>query len=203
MPEVRLRAKRGENIAKISDGQQYGTRIVLRELPRYNTKHGGYRLWECRCTLCGRIQKLQAHEILNPQGKWCPRCRNRSRRREDAPFKRVVASYKRNARKRGLAWVLSDVEIKQLFSAPCHYCGSEPANFGRPSTTAASDPQPNRGLVYSGIDRIDSTRGYETLNVVPCCRVCNWAKNKRTYAEFQEWLDRLVVFRLEFSAPSV
>lgn len=71
----------GANIAQIVVGQMYGTRTVLGET---SSRKNGTRQWECRC-ICGRLQKRDAHEILNPQGQNCPRCRNRSRRKTDAP----------------------------------------------------------------------------------------------------------------------
>jgi hypothetical protein len=181
----------GANIAQIVVGQTYGTRTVLGET---SSRKNGTRQWECRC-ICGRLQKRDAHEILNPQGQNCPRCRNRSRRKTDAPILRVIGTYKNNAHKRGLVWALTNEEAKVLFASSCHYCGASPRNFGRPSTTPASDPDPDRGVYYSGLDRKDNSKGYETGNVVSCCRSCNWAKGKKSYAEFVEWLDQLVKFR--------
>lgn len=188
MPEP-TRAARGENIAKIVLENSYGYRKVIEEAPRHHTTSGGYRLWLCECLVCGRRQKLQAHEILNPQGKQCLRCRNRSRRQAEAPFNKAVGGYRRNARTRNLEWALSNSEVKVLFESVCHYCGSEPSNLCRPSTTSASDPQPDdRNLRYSGIDRKDNSLGYTLSNVVPCCQTCNRAKFKMTYEQFQSWL---------------
>lgn len=189
-------AARGENIAKIILQGEYGYRRVLEELPRHETPSGGYRMWLCECLRCGRTQKLQAHEILNPQGEQCLRCRNRSRRKDDSPFKRVVSSYRRNARSRGLEWELSDDEVRHLFSLVCHYCGVGPSNFGRPSTTSASDPQPDRGIAYSGIDRIDNDKGYIVSNVVPCCKICNRAKANLSYLDFKAWIGKVIAYNV-------
>ena len=43
------------------------------------------------------------------------------------------------------------------------------------------------GLLYSGIDRIDSNDNYTKENSVPCCRICNYAKSNMDVNDFQEW----------------
>ena len=70
-----------------------------------------------------------------------------------------------------------------LFSLRCHYCGAEPGNVPKPSG--------NGELVYSGIDRVDSTVGYEADNCVPCCIQCNMAKGRMTEEEFLDWVRRV------------
>lgn len=48
---------------------------------------------------------------------------------------------------------------------------------------------------YNGLDRIDNSVGYTEDNCVPCCAVCNRAKNSMGYNEFIEYLDDLIKFR--------
>ena len=43
-------------------------------------------------------------------------------------------------------------------------------------------------LKINGLDRVDSSKGYTIDNVVPCCAICNTAKNKMTQKEFKEWI---------------
>lgn len=45
----------------------------------------------------------------------------------------------------------------------------------------------------NGIDRKDNQLGYEILNVVSCCKICNIAKNDMKICEFLSWIE--VVFR--------
>lgn len=52
-------------------------------------------------------------------------------------------------------------------------------------------------FVFTGIDRVDNTRGYDPDNVVPCCRVCNRAKDVRTKDEFLSWAKRVVDHSIE------
>lgn len=46
-------------------------------------------------------------------------------------------------------------------------------------------------LLYNGIDRVDSSLGYTVDNVVPCCKLCNQAKNNLSKQEFVDWVKRV------------
>jgi hypothetical protein len=90
---------------------------------------------------------------------------------------------KANAANRGLAWNLDDLDVIRICASDCDYCGAPPSN-------KASSPSGLSGdYVYNGIDRVDSTRGYEPDNVVPCCFVCNNAKRTMTASDFAEWIE--------------
>lgn len=45
--------------------------------------------------------------------------------------------------------------------------------------------------INNGIDRIDNNKGYTIDNVVPCCKMCNQAKNDYTLQEFQDWVEKI------------
>ena len=81
-----------------------------------------------------------------------------------------VRDYQRNAEKRGLSFELTEADFKEIVDSPCHYCGTEDR---------------------IGLDRVDSSRGYDYANVVACCTVCNQAKNNRSVDEFYEWVNRV------------
>ena len=71
-------------------------------------------------------------------------------------------TYKRGARSRGLDFLLSQDEFDLITQKPCYYCGEyEKRYFDEP---------------YSGIDRVDSSKGYDIENVLPCCETCNRMK---------------------------
>lgn len=182
----------GANIARIEIGRTYGGRTVLEPGEPYMKPNGrhGCRRWKCRC-VCGAVDNLGAETIL--RGTVCQACTNKAREKADAPLNRVKENYRRNARRRGVTWSLSDAEVDALFQSVCHYCGDGPSNVGH--TATRSDRWAARGVLYSGLDRIDNSKGYEPDNVLPCCRTCNWAKGKKTYAEFMAWLHRVVEFR--------
>ena len=95
----------------------------------------------------------------------------------------AIYRYKFGAAQRGLTWALTEAECKALFLAECHYCGAEPANQMAPSSGSK-----HGGFTYNGIDRIRNDEGYTLHNVVPCCFICNRAKNTLNYDEFITWL---------------
>jgi hypothetical protein len=100
-----------------------------------------------------------------------------------ASFHSLVSIYRRNAKKRGISFELTDEECFQLFTSDCHYCGSPPKN-----TRMQHDCYGE--FTYSGIDRIDNTKGYVLGNIAPCCTICNIAKGRQTLEEFKLWIQQ-------------
>jgi 5-methylcytosine-specific restriction endonuclease McrA len=97
----------------------------------------------------------------------------------------VIATYRREARLRNLAWRLSLETCITLFKAPCNYCGT---SFSNSLNLRFKHAIPFK---YNGIDRVDNNRGYTAVNVVACCRTCNCAKRDMTIDVFIEWVRRV------------
>lgn len=87
---------------------------------------------------------------------------------------KLITEIKCKARQRKKAWNLNDLEAFELCLQPCYYCGLE-----------VSFPESR-----NGIDRIDNSKGYESENVVSCCKWCNSAKMERTLEEFKDWITK-------------
>lgn len=62
--------------------------------------------------------------------------------------------------------VADNAEYLRTWWLPCACCGEDPAG---------------------GVDRIDSSRPYGPGNMQPLCTMCNYAKNKKSQAEFLYW----------------
>ena len=172
-------------------GKRFGRLSVLK-FDKKTTKSGGsYNYyWLCRCDCgqeistvrsnltqghtnsCGCIlrERLDAHRL--PSGV--------------AAQHAVLGRYKNGAKTRGVDWCLSDVEAYALMAHSCHYCGGLPSNC-----TMRGDM--HGAFIYTGIDRIDNTKGYATDNVSPCCRRCNIAKNDMSQSEFYQLISRIYV----------
>ena len=97
----------------------------------------------------------------------------------------IILGYKRHAEGRGFKWELSRKFVEQLIKQNCYYCGIVPSNKKKTKNSI------DNGLLYSGIDRIDSAKDYTEDNVVPCCKICNYAKSNMNLKEFGEWAIRL------------
>lgn len=102
-----------------------------------------------------------------------------------ASMRRQVVRYKKQAIERGLPWELSESDCMAMFTADCHYCGTPPGNFSRPTHGST-----HGGCFYNGIDRVDSDCGYVAGNVVTSCFICNRAKSVLGYRAFVDWVQR-------------
>jgi len=81
----------------------------------------------------------------------------------------VLKAYRESAVRRKLEWTLTTEEFLYIIHLNCTYCGDPPSNYIR---------KYNMSFAYSGIDRVDNSKGYVEGNVVPCCAVCNAMKEK-------------------------
>jgi len=131
-----------------------------------------------KCSNCGfeavGLEEAKATFRLRLRGangidSWCMKCyRGKSkvyegresiqvyRKRYSQTTTGRMKSYKANAKTRGIAWELSPNEFNLFWQKPCHYC--------------------DRPIATIGIDRVDSSLGYEITNCVACCAVCNRMK---------------------------
>lgn len=117
--------------------------------------------------------------------------------REEIHEKNLISSRKRNRTFRGRFRTLKgnafnrDLEVGITLEQyttlvqgnNCTYCGGELEPAG------------------SGIDRLDSSKGYVIDNITPCCRRCNVAKNGMSVMEFISWA-KLVTERAESGVVS-
>lgn len=85
-------------------------------------------------------------------------------------FKRRLDSIKAGARYRGIVFQLTDDECQTMMvdNGTCFYC---------------NEPDPKRII---GLDRLDSSSGYVTSNVRPCCETCNMMKKNLDAKTFVE-----------------
>jgi 5-methylcytosine-specific restriction endonuclease McrA len=144
--------------------------------------HGG-TLWNCRC-VCGRNKNVDVSTLKNGTSTSCGICcRVKSRKlpQGEAGFRNAVSHYQANAKAHGRTCTLTQDDFKRLFSGNCFYCGAPPS-IGRAHGWSR--------FVYSGIDRIDNSSGYDPDNTVSCCKVCNRAKYNMSQGEFLSWLKR-------------
>lgn len=82
--------------------------------------------------------------------------------------------YRIGAEKRNFIFELSLEEFDNITKQPCLYCGEFNGE--------------HKGVPYSGVDRIDSSKGYTTLNCIPCCEMCN--RMKLDY-DMVDWLKHI------------
>jgi len=156
---------------------------------------GNKRYWPCRCD-CGNITNVVTASLLRKVGgtKSCGCIKknvgDRTRLVDGlASKRRILSSYKKGARDRGLDFNLTFEQFVDLISSNCHYCGITPQN-----SSQAINPHGASQILYNGVDRIDNDDNYTQENCVPCCKNCNYAKFHFTYDEFFKYIKRLVEY---------
>lgn len=93
-------------------------------------------------------------------------------RRAKASNKRIIVGLRRE-------------QFDSMKVVSCFYCGH---NGGKPIL------RPETGEVvtrYRGIDRLNSHKSYTRSNSVPCCSICNYAKNDMSPKGFIKWIENL------------
>lgn len=155
-------------------GQSFNNWTVL-----YRTDLQGPRHWFCRC-VCGTTRTISAQHLKNGHTKSCG-CRNTST--EAFLVSSLLERFSAGARKRGLSWSLSEKDVEKLIFSNCYYCGEPPHRL----LTNYSIAKRHKHTPINGIDRVDSSLGYNLGNVRPCCRTCNIAKHTLSTEQFGIW----------------
>ena len=164
-------------------GRQFRKLQVLRRVGKSKMRRRS-PLYECRCD-CGEILVVSSFSLLAGKTVSCGCGRNKYPA-HIANLRHLYTNYRNGAELRGQPFELSLEAFASLISMDCHYCGTPPSNtcvLGRKKFSAS--------LKYSGIDRIDSNKGYVSGNCAPCCKRCNIAKNDATLEVFLAWVSRV------------
>lgn len=185
--------KRRKNIAKDMTGRIFGRLTVIKSVERL-PKHKGTSVglfWDCKCS-CGGDTTVSGKNLRQGNIKSCGCLRSditKKLRKEEAlsrygktTKKRVINNYKINARKKKRIFNIDDKTFFTLTQMPCYFCGSTPSNICKNGFN-------NGDFTYNGLDRLDNNLGYESYNVVPCCKRCNLAKHTMTVQEFKQWIE--------------
>lgn len=139
-----------------------------------------------KCEECFSERRLTSSHvgmILKGRGAGC-HCSRRSTGTE-SEYKWRYQSYIQAAKKRELSWNIDYNQFLDITKQNCYYCGTKPEM--RPSHSKRWDFK----FPMSGIDRIDSSGGYEVSNVVACCSFCNQAKWDHDVQDFLLWIKRV------------
>lgn len=130
---------------------------------------------------CGCLRREQAKLLGKSTPQWLPN--------GERPKRALFTSKKSHAKYLGHEFALSKEQFFDLVSKPCSYCGTPPSNIKR------HEAHYDNTFQYSGLDRVDSSKGYTTSNTVPCCQRCNKAKMDGTVEDFLAWAKKLVTFQ--------
>jgi hypothetical protein len=168
-------------------GKKFGSLTVL----RYAGKRKNKICWECLCE-CGKTVILPAYYISSKSRKrrFCGKGGHSTVGEGNAAFNVFFSVYKHNAKRRKIEFNITKDEARYISQLPCHYCGNPPRNRIKSKMRRMIGD-----FVYSGIDRVDNTRGYVMDNIVPCCEVCNWMKRDFSGTEFMQHIKKIYTHR--------
>lgn len=177
-------------------GQVFGRLTVVslhhEDLRQWVRQKATVRFYLCRCE-CGREKVIAGPSLTKDARVRSCGCllkeykktyQSRSKYfKKDSAFRRVLAQYKLDAKKRGLSWELTDDQFRMLTSSPCHYTGLLPNTI---KTVKSGEV-----YIYNGIDRLDSAKGYAIENCVPCCTEVNFMKKNMSKERFIELCSKI------------
>lgn len=175
----------------IKPGDVFTRLTVIRRVTNHKP---GRPAFECRC-VCGTTLVVPSSRLvlLNTRSCGCLKIEAASRNVRaaiksitlpplEAATTIIRCRYIAGARRRGIPFNLSNLQVTRLITAPCHYCGQPPC-----APLHSSGRQ--LGL-FNGIDRRDNLKSYTVENSVPCCKRCNVAKGELSEGGFLSWAHR-------------
>lgn len=147
-----------------------------------------YHYYKVECIHCGK----QFLKILNTaQWKKYNRCSKCNSISNDFFVNSMYSAYKESAKNRKIEFNLSGEDFQKLINLNCIYCGQEPEERNyKTYDKSGNEKEPYTGKV-NGIDRIDSSKGYEIDNCVPCCKKCNIMKGTLSYRDFKQQISKI------------
>jgi hypothetical protein len=163
-------------------GKKFGRLLVKDFVDLINSRSR----WLCICD-CGNEKIISRTNLINAHVMSCGCLRAETARKNNslpngmAHLNNLFRTYQNSAKNRGISFELTKEEFILLVSKNCFYCNESPSERWH-------EPNGNGYFPSSGIDRINSSRGYIIGNVVPCCKKCNYAKKQLSTEEFKSWI---------------
>jgi 5-methylcytosine-specific restriction endonuclease McrA len=173
----------------------------------YSHTKGKIAYYNCVCLECNKHLKVDGRNIRSGRSKSCFKCSNKRSAKaskgiklkkqntqvkystEDSKYAYLMNRYKKGARRNNKPFNLSLEQFKQLIKGNCQYCKSTPnttVNILKNMSLSEERVKKYGEITYNGIDRVDSSKGYETDNVVTCCQTCNRMKLDHSVDKFKE-----------------
>ena len=172
--------------------KKFGRFLVVKRDNEKPKGHNSSTYWICKCD-CGNIKSVIGSNLINKRSKSCG-CLQKEIMKEVgkrhkypdalACKREIYANYKKRAEKLKISFDISFDNFISLTQKRCFYCQSLSSN-------KIQNKRNGDYFIYNGIDRVNSKNGYIKGNMVPCCSICNRAKNNLSLEEFINWVQRL------------
>lgn len=164
-----------------------------------------YYFYNYKCE-CGSDGITGKHTLLAAKNYSCKNCRgiklairNKVTSKKyndpvDAKASILFSNYKAKCKMKNWSFDLSFENFRDLVLQNCHYCNLEPNKFRK---DRAKSRQGISRILFNGIDRLDSNKGYSISNCVPCCEDCNKAKRNLSYDQFINLIKKIYEFKIK------
>jgi hypothetical protein len=165
-------------------------------LVRHPKRRAGHVVWRALCD-CGKKTVVWPQNVILGKTTSCGCKRSEYYKK---PHHRKWPPMISTARTVwGAAYNDGDCDFNTFFNLsqqPCWYCKRLPFltyNIAKNVSyrTFSEDQFNNGNFTYNGLDRIDSSKGHDIGNIVPCCHDCNMAKLDKTMSEFLAHIERM------------
>jgi len=163
--------------------QRFGSLVAIDRV-RIEGKRGLF--WNCKCDCGAKTVAFGGH--LRAGRRVSCGCKSQDKI-EESGFKRLFSLYKNKAHKRNKIFTLELKDFSRLVKQDCFYCGLEPKQIIKKNKSIGSQ------IIYNGIDRKDSSIGYELFNCVACCKRCNTSKTDMTFDDWMEHIKTIIKFQ--------
>ena len=144
------------------------------------------RFYLCKCA-CGNESYYPSSRLNTKKAIECKSCAYKKRPQSIeklTPLERLFSlSIYQRSKKKNLKVSITLIDFEKLIKQCCFYCGKEPQDKKYLNGI--------KNIKANGIDRIDSSKGYEIGNVVACCTKCNMAKNDMSKEDFLNHITKI------------
>lgn len=130
------------------------------------------------CHICGKLnsEHLKAcrenskrifHKTEYEKAEWKKKVVNDNAKTPRGRY----STYKKKAKFKEIGWSLSQDNFYKMWNKPCSYC--------------------LRQINGVGVDRINSSIGYQPNNITPCCGRCNAGKMNHSISKFADLIEKI------------
>ena len=175
------RIKAGDKIAKLM------VLFKINPIPEKDNRRKTPSLREaflCICE-CGNLKAVKANLLISKAITSCGECAG------DKKHPKIITAHHLYAKRYNDGDLTFD-DFYKLSQMNCYYCGKEPSQsfnyhtVGKRRTSAFA--KANGEFIYNGLDRVNNSLPHNKDNLVPCCKICNFAKRDMTVEDFKNWV---------------
>ena len=160
---------------------------------------GGQIQWDCTCS-CGGMYTALGASLKSSKcvSCGCMRGGHSNKDRKHTLLTNAYGAVKTRHCNKGflIRDLISFGLFKNISSMPCMYCGSAPGRVIYERLNNKRKRRSDTVIHISGIDRVDSAKGYVEGNVVPCCSICNYMKGAMEQKPHAAYLKQLTIHHI-------